>query len=293
LAVGYLWLAAGWVLFAPAFPDSKHATGLVADAYRLAGALGRPAALAALSFGAYLVGVFSVAVMNGIMALGNRFLSGKLRLIHAGTYSRTSTLSALVTPILRRLSQRFVTDEEMRRDIENKIEEILGRARQVAHTPSATWTEKSASDLVISMVHSPYQCATMLADVLDLKAYARELEWEASFIGGNALPEILERADRLRAEGEFRFGVVLPIVALCATLSLREGPLHLGLLCIPVWLTYLANSSYDKARSVAIEAVATERIGWPSLDRVVSGPIRFRNVDVALTAVLDSDKRGY
>lgn len=293
MAVGYLWLTAGWVLFAPAFPDSKHASGLVADTYRLAGALGKPAVLAALSFGAYLVGVFSVAVMNGMMTLGNKFFSSKLRLIYAGTYSRASILSASAEPILRRLSQRFVTDDEMRRDIESKIDEILAHARQVGHTPPATLAGKSATDLVISMVHRPYQCASVLAGVLDLEEYARELQWEARFIGGDALPEIVERADRLRAEGEFRFGVVLPLVALCVTLSLREGPLYLGMLCIPVWLTYLANSSYDKARSVAIEAVATERIGWPALDRVVSGPIRFNDVDVALTAVLDDEKRGY
>ena len=229
--------------------------------------------------------------MYGVMTLGNRLLSSKLRLIYAGTYSRASTLNFLATPVLRRLSQRFVADEGVRRDIQSKIEEVLGRARELGRTPSAVWTENPTSDLVTSMLHGPYQCATILAGLLDLEAYARELQWESRFIGGNAIPEILDQADRLHAEGEFRFGVVLPLVALCAALSLREGPLYMGLLCIPIWLTYLANSSYDKARLVAIEAVAAERIEWPALDRVVSGPIRFKDVDVAITAVSDNDKR--
>jgi hypothetical protein len=290
LAVGYVWFLTGWMTFASKIPDSKHATGIVAELYRLVGAVGRPATLAGLTFCAYLVGIFSVAVMNGLITLGNRLLSGRLKSIYAGRYSLNSTLHALATPILRRLSRRFVNDEEMRREVQGRIEEVLGHARDLGRTAPTTLTKESINDLVVSMMHSPFQCATILSSILDLGAYSRELQWEAQFISSDTPSEIVERADRLRAEGEFRFGLVVPLAALCAALAYREDVLFLALLCVPVWLTYLANASYDQARSVAIDAVATGRMEWPALDQVTSGPIRFRSKDDALTAVLVYDK---
>ncbi|MEV4186375.1 hypothetical protein AB0J28_33600 [Streptosporangium canum] len=61
LAAGYLWLSLIWLMWARNLPLKADATGLLADLYTLAGAVGLPAMSVAISFVAYLIGIPSLS----------------------------------------------------------------------------------------------------------------------------------------------------------------------------------------------------------------------------------------
>ena len=64
LAAGYLWLAAGWLYFAPQLPASlDEAQGVVKDIYRVVHASESLAVVAGLSFVAYMSGIFSTGLL--------------------------------------------------------------------------------------------------------------------------------------------------------------------------------------------------------------------------------------
>jgi hypothetical protein len=71
LVAGYLWLATGWILIGGP-TSAASASGLGRALSALARVGGRGGVLAALSLGAYLVGVLSVAVTNAIVAFADR-----------------------------------------------------------------------------------------------------------------------------------------------------------------------------------------------------------------------------
>lgn len=60
LASGYTWLLALWFLLRDHVPDRAAASGLVLSSYQLLDVVGKPAALAAVSFVAYLMGLLQV-----------------------------------------------------------------------------------------------------------------------------------------------------------------------------------------------------------------------------------------
>jgi hypothetical protein len=62
LAAGYLWLAAGWLYFAPELPASvNEAWGVLKDIYRVIQASSPVAVAAGLTFVAYVIGILSAA----------------------------------------------------------------------------------------------------------------------------------------------------------------------------------------------------------------------------------------
>jgi hypothetical protein len=70
LAAGYLWLAAGWLYFAPQLPVSVNdADGVLKDIYRVAGASNPVAIAAGLTFIAYLLGILSTGPLNRIVPI--------------------------------------------------------------------------------------------------------------------------------------------------------------------------------------------------------------------------------
>jgi hypothetical protein len=64
LAAGYLWLAAGWLYFAPQLPASvEDAQGVLRDVYRVVAAGDPVAVVAGLTFIAYLLGMLSTDLL--------------------------------------------------------------------------------------------------------------------------------------------------------------------------------------------------------------------------------------
>jgi hypothetical protein len=65
LAAGYLWLAAGWLYFAPRLPTSANdADGVVRDIYRVVDASGPVAVGAGVTFLAYMLGILSTGIFK-------------------------------------------------------------------------------------------------------------------------------------------------------------------------------------------------------------------------------------
>ena len=68
LAAGYLWLAAGWLYFAPQLPASVNdADGVLKDIYRVADASNPVAIAAGLTFIAYLLGILSTGLLTPVV----------------------------------------------------------------------------------------------------------------------------------------------------------------------------------------------------------------------------------
>jgi hypothetical protein len=70
LAAGYLWLAAGWLYFAPQLPASVNdANGVLKDIYRVADASNPVAIAAGLTFIAYLLGILSTGLLTPVVSI--------------------------------------------------------------------------------------------------------------------------------------------------------------------------------------------------------------------------------
>jgi len=66
LSAGYLWLAAGWLYFAPQLPGSvDDAQGVLKDIYRVIQASSTVAVAAGLTFAAYIIGIFFTGLLTG------------------------------------------------------------------------------------------------------------------------------------------------------------------------------------------------------------------------------------
>jgi hypothetical protein len=78
LAIGYLWLLNLWLLFADDLPR-KPTDGLVGNVFELAGFLGDAILLAAISFGAFIIGSISLLAPNSLFAV-NVFVNSLPRL---------------------------------------------------------------------------------------------------------------------------------------------------------------------------------------------------------------------
>ncbi|WP_143685760.1 hypothetical protein [Streptomyces sp. 1331.2] len=71
LVAGYIWLVAVWLAVHERIPARESARGLIKDVYALADSVGRPAALAAVSLGAYLVGAVMEVQAGSVIKAAN------------------------------------------------------------------------------------------------------------------------------------------------------------------------------------------------------------------------------
>jgi hypothetical protein len=68
LSAGYLWLAAGWLFFAPLLPSSvDDAQGVLKDIYRVVDGVDHVAVAAGLTFVAYLLGILSTGLLTPLI----------------------------------------------------------------------------------------------------------------------------------------------------------------------------------------------------------------------------------
>ena len=128
LAAGLIWLFAGWLAFAPAIPDRATATGVIADVYRLSAAVGKVPTLAAAAFAAFLVGVLSARISEGLAdaasGIGDRFayeiarpeLVDRLFALRPGASIKRRQLAALRHAVMHRLLDRYRWDEQLATD---------------------------------------------------------------------------------------------------------------------------------------------------------------------------------
>jgi uncharacterized membrane protein YvlD (DUF360 family) len=149
LAAGYLWLAAGWLYFAPQLPASvEDAQGVLRDVYRVVAAGDPVAVVAGLTFIAYLLGMLSTdllirpvrfivklplyilllpfaipLIVSVMLSTESPIMESKLNNLFAAIravrlrYQVTRATSPLIRAeqlVLRRLANKILTDEDYR-----------------------------------------------------------------------------------------------------------------------------------------------------------------------------------
>jgi hypothetical protein len=167
LAAGYLWLAAGWLYFAPQLPASANETqGILQDIYRVVHASGPVAVGAGLTFAAYIIGILSAGILTRpirfilrlpliiivlLVSLVGGFLVSRWPSIEDGFESlldrveswqrdRLSSLSIGLAPsnrvekfVVDRLSSRLLGDRELRdvffERLNKRLHEVFSQRR--------------------------------------------------------------------------------------------------------------------------------------------------------------------
>jgi hypothetical protein len=135
LAAGYVWILGLWLGFGHHLPSRAAARGGWADVYELATWAGKPVALAAITFAAYLIGTFSLAATKLVIQAGN--IIHRTRLSPASPGHRRAHLieKEMTNVVISRLSARFAEDQAFRDRLLRHLQEIRERAGQEAADP--------------------------------------------------------------------------------------------------------------------------------------------------------------
>jgi hypothetical protein len=252
LAVGYLWLATGWLLFSGAFPSRAEATGLAASVYRFADVVGTGTALAVLSFVAYVLGAVLSLQYLVRWALtapwerrhndpGTIFRSHRMRGLGLG-FVDDNTFSAVVRAIRARIRAAVAADPaDMRR--------IQG----LAGIPGAPGSEDAEGIRVVIGLYRRLQ-EELPELVTKLAIHDKDRLWEIY--------------DRKSSEGEFRQAVSIPLTALVVTAAVVGSPWWLFALVLPVVFLFQGVKRGQEARSEVYQALVQGILRSTVLDRV-------------------------
>ncbi|MGI5155864.1 hypothetical protein [Microbispora sp. CA-102843] len=240
LAAGYLWLSLIWLTWARNLPLKADATGLLADLYTLAGAVGLPAVSVAVSFAAYLIGVLSVSRSMWfafIMPLPPRYArprsSSSLRDLlfdlSIGSPSRFKYRRRGVQ-IWSKLSTRHITDAKPYLAV-SAWHRIIMLLAMKGILPLERWTYLTHPRLANRQDAIPVTKEVL--DRLDLMigVIHREMALTPARLLGTET-EVYNAYDRAKAEAEFRIGVTAPLLGLAIgtgwTVNLLAGLVMLG-----------------------------------------------------------------
>jgi len=241
LTVGYLWLLFGWFSFGDALPRSDPRDGgVVSRTYELVGILGAPAAVAALSFAAYVIGAIVTLPTEGGLA------TSLLRRLEPRVHGRGPGAEHRLRARLRRLLSS-ADEPGTRSEFDRRLKGIRAAA---AELPADVRRR-------VGFPEGPRgeELVPPLSDLRD-----RLLAMNQDMYG---------EYDRYAAEASFRLNVVPPLLALSAVVAVDLGSPLPGLV-VPVWLVLLVQgvNRLQQARMVLWRAVITEKITLPAEDRL-------------------------
>lgn len=219
LAAGYLWLTGLWLLLADSIPSRGTATGVIADAYILVGALGHAPAIAILSFVAYVLGAVLSVDVDGRTV----FIITHIHLIPSDY--REHPYSVLI-------SNRSIT------------ELIFSIGNLKENVPRIAFGDE---DEAIQEWNASLQPGILAGDWV----FGRSGEWTRDIWRGLlgylienltreirqlvtrlrvSSPPLFDQYDRLRGEAEFRLSITFPLVFIGGVLAWKWTPLWLLLL---------------------------------------------------------------
>jgi hypothetical protein len=266
LAAGYLWLVVLWVLFEPVFPARATADGLAASFYRAAELLSLAGLGIFLSFAAYLLGSLSSSALTPLLQ----------RLLRPGESGWRTPLSpqarAALEQVVKGTQNQLVSalafgGIEVDRFLDAHI---VADERGLEHAPSKIRREGAFVPPLGSLrpVDSDSKRAARLArtvlDDLDVVAKTRLLGRDQ---------ELYAEVDRNRAEVEFRFAVIPPILALALASGARGGWWLLLVLALAglalAWGLFVDGVRAEKtANQILLQAIADRRVRAPTLERL-------------------------
>ena len=293
LVAGYLWLATAWFLFGDRFAaDSSQTTPQLRQVYRLFEFLGRPATLAALTVVAYLIGLVSLSMTEGLRR-GARWIAsyGSLfgRWRRRGSNRRvgellrdTTVLQPAQRVVLARLDRRLLKDAAFRDELRARVDQAIVPAQRELwvqlQTLHRALTDDERSTFSVNACRSPFPLPFVLdAEVnselqrsyslrqelllrfVDLELYVQGAVREVEELPARLLkgaPEVFAAYDRLRAEAEFRNAVALPLTALLVTFTATWSTWWIFGLLLPAALLLLAHQSSIRAGKQLAEAFA-------------------------------------
>jgi hypothetical protein len=246
LAVGYLWLAAAWLLWGDEVPEEQDATGLARSAYQFVGALGAAGSLTALTFVAYVLG--AVLSLQYVVSGARRPWRRK----------PPDPATALQGNLARRLGIGFVS--------EGTAEVLADHIhKRVAHSTHDDPTLARIACLPQGR-HRP--------EVVEGGIYLQlrdELQELVTKLGLLPKDRLWEEYDRKSAEAEFRVSVAVPLAVVIAVAAVIDsGWIAVGLVFPAIFLVQGLRRGQE-ARSEVFLAVVQDVIHSYVLDRV--GPV--------------------
>jgi len=246
LAAGYTWLLVAWLAYGS--DASRHPTGVAADIKRLHDVVSAAGAAVAVGFVAYVVGIFSIGathlVARRMRALYNRLRKGRSPHWPLAAYSLKTSLS-LDTTI---------------RPLVDKVRVSASQAPQPIHVGA----------IVDEAAERRRRPGETDIDVLRF-AVAEDFDQIGRRLIGRE-PELFGEYDRLRAEAELRLSLILPGVALGATLCAVGGSrawvaLGVAVVVLSTLLVFLATARNHDSTEVLASALRDERVEAPVLVR--------------------------
>ncbi|HET6948757.1 MAG TPA: hypothetical protein VFI47_00170 [Acidimicrobiales bacterium] len=275
LSAGYLWLLAAWVAFEPLAPERSEASGVIASLYRASDLVSAVGLGIAVSFAGYLLGSVSTSALTPILrrAVPRAWDDGAPRsplspaagaaltqVARTGRERLGSSLALSGTGI-----DRFLEDQTGLTLPETGIprrEPAPGPPRSkryVEERPGPGW----ARPIDLNARREALLALLVLKD-LPVVATTRLLGRDQ---------ELYSAVDRNRAEVEFRFAVIPPLLVLVVSVGARSEPWILALL-VPVgamlaWALFAdALRSERAANEILMDSLADGRVASPTLERL-------------------------
>jgi hypothetical protein len=298
LAAGYLWLLALYLLLVHHVPTHEHATGVLADLYALAKAVGRPGLVAASAFIAYVLGTLSLDATAVL-----------LRAIHRLVLRVSPTLARLTQPypLRRARTGRFRTDAPewfrdhfVRPPVHSllRLLGILGSGGERTLTNQGWRVADYLVDRLLADVETDWTTRGVAGD--DVAPGAREDRQELGAIalavlgaseeraegrrqvarllqlelGGIKLaamttaPQIYAEVDRLDAEQAFRSALLIPTAALAVAIGRQQLRWALVAFAVSAILAIQGLRRGRDASSVLVEALDIGALDAPVLERL-------------------------
>lgn len=267
LAVGFMWLFAVWLVIYPYIPTQEEASGPIAEFYRLFGAFEGAALVAVVTFAAYLVGV----VMEPISVLPRMvghllFARGMMLPAYRRDYVVLSApIMADAKSFSSYLASRLVAapDTPERR----KIFRILGYIGDPPPRYEFYETPPPRPQISEHMVLAERILVNMHSTV---RVAAGRLQVTKS--------ELFNPYDRATAEASFRYGVIIPLLALAALGMWRFAPYASGWWIYAIYwslvigvLFVLLDAAFRKHRDsndAVYTAVFLEQVQFPIEARI-------------------------
>jgi hypothetical protein len=279
VVAGYVWLLGFWLLFRKLTTNHLVSATVYREVVELANWAGKAATLVAITLVAYLVGTLSIAITKGVNRAAGLLRRTRLEWLVPRYWIDKRVENSLEATVDRRLSDHYLQDEQFRNLLTNHLSECRNRAlvdrRQLygfaRRLPDVASLERRAlqDDLVRS---------GLIDALVNKYQYVESAKEDVSHLAYRLLgkeEQVYAEYDRLRSEGTFRLGLVLPLVFLIVVISYIDSWWLLVGLILPVTFAYLAGASFAEAENGLTATVLSGRVELPSLERI-------RTRDVAL-----------
>lgn len=256
LATGFLWLVVLWLIVYPIIPTQKDAAGFVAEIYELFGALGSATLLAVMSFIAYLVGI-----VLGKLA----FIPKIAATIAFASRSAVPLPGVPLSDASRRqayeLAERTIRQQAARGVQTNTIAETVLQQGITRTSARLADPEFAISDIERRLFFQMYFEVPLVA----VRLLAKQ-------------KELFDRYDRADAEANFRYAIVVPLVAIIGLLAWRvPSPsiwLTIGLIVAAlIFIVFVVRDAYLKQREsndAIFQSVFVKEVQFPVLEEVLA-----------------------